>query len=191
MVSLDLSNQTLRKLRESIGLDTCGFLGFTLSLKTGDFTDLICSDLPANERLLEVFRILLTHYAEGKPVPLSGKLVKFKDLPGGYAYEGAFNQRAIEPIADDFGAKPELLLQASKLLGGTQLGLGGDVSIQLPTLKGIPLTYILWKKEEFDASATVLYDESASSYLPTEDLSGVGEIATIRLLQAKKLLEKA
>jgi hypothetical protein len=190
MVRLDLSNQTLGRLRELIGVDAYGFLGFRLSLQTGDFTDLICGDLPVSERVLEVFRILLTHYAEGKPAPLSGKLVKFKDLPGGYAYEGAFNQRAIEPIADGFGANPDLLLQASKLLGGTQLGLGGDVSIQLPTLKGIPLTYILWKKEEFDASATVLYDESVSSYLPTEDLSGVGEIATIRLLQAKQLFAK-
>jgi hypothetical protein len=55
-------------------------------------------------------------------------------------------------------------------------------------LKGIPLTYILWKAEEFGASATVLYDQSASNYLPTEDLAGLGELTTARLIDAQRIM---
>jgi hypothetical protein len=61
----------------------------------------------------------------------------------------------------------------------------GDVSVQIFALKGIPLTYILWKTDEFPATANILYDESANSYLPTEDLAVLGEITTSRLIEAK------
>jgi hypothetical protein len=179
----------LDKLHDLIGLDIYGLLGFSLDLKTGNFTYTQYTGTTVNERTLQIFSIILTHYASGKPRPPTCKLVKFKDLPGGYAYEGAFNQRAIQPIIDAFGTKPDMLVQVAELLGGARISVGGDVCVQIPTLKGIPLTYILWKKDEFDASATVLYDESASSYLPTEDLSSIGEITTSRILETKQLLE--
>jgi hypothetical protein len=57
-------------------------------------------------------------------------------------------------------------------------------------LKGIPLTYILWKANEFAASACVLYDESAGNYLPTEDLAGLDELATSRLIEAEKIMRR-
>jgi Domain of unknown function (DUF3786) len=86
-----------------------------------------------------------------------------------------------------FGEKPDKLTKATKLFGGIQLNLG-DASVKIVALKSIPLTYILWKSEEFGASATILYDESASDYLPTEDLAGLGELTTVRLIEAKKIM---
>ena len=73
------------------------------------------------------------------------------------------------------------------MLGGAELVLG-DASIEIPALKGIPLTYILWGKEDFLASANVLYDSSASNYLPMEDLAILGELSTLRLIEASKNL---
>jgi hypothetical protein len=35
----------------------------------------------------------------------------------------------------------------------------------------------------------ILYDESASNFLPTEDLAVLGELITIRLLQARQLVK--
>ena len=141
-----------------------------------------------SEKHIQIFAALLGHYALANPTPLSCKLVKFKDIPGGYAYEGAFVQRAIQPIAEVFGEKPEELPKAARLLDGVQRNLG-DSSVEINALKGIPLTYILWKADEFPASATILYDESASNYLSTEDLAGLGELTTIRLLEAKRFLK--
>ena len=184
MVKLNFQTQTLLRLRQRISCGAYDFLGFSLDLETGVLTDRLNTSLEVNERGTQIFSILLDHYAAGNPVPLIGRLVKFKDLPGGCAYEGAFVKRAIDPVPAAFGTKPEELLRSAELLGGKHLGIG-DASVEIPVLKGIPLTYILWKAEEFAASATILYDESASNYLPTEDLAVLGEITTARLIQAK------
>ena len=137
---------------------------------------------------IQLLATLLTHYSQAKPTSLTGNLVKYKDLPGGYAYEHAFEKRAINPIAEYFGEKYQLLSQAGKLFGGIQLDYG-DASVEITALKGIPLTYILWKAEEFPASINILYDQSASNYLPTEDLAVLGEITTGRLIEAKNKLQ--
>jgi len=46
----------------------------------------------------------------------------------------------------------------------------------------------LWEKGEFPASANVLFDESASHFLPTEDLAVLAEITTSRLKEAQSSL---
>ena len=70
-------------------------------------------------------------------------------------------------------------------MGGAKKNFG-DASAEIPTLKGISLTCILWGKEEFPASANILYDASARSYLAIEDLAVLGEVTTLRLIQASK-----
>jgi hypothetical protein len=189
VIKLGFQKQSLEKLRRLIGKPYCDFLGFTLDLETGILSDKLNSPSirDTNGRRIQIFTALLDHYALTNPTPLTGTLVKFKDISGGYAYDGAFVQRAIEPIAEVFGEKPDELNKAAKLLGGIQLSLG-DASVEIVALKGIPLTYILWKAEEFGASATVLYDQSASNYLPTEDLAGLGELTTARLIDAQRIM---
>jgi hypothetical protein len=110
-------------------------------------------------------------------------------LPGGNAYEKTFNERAIEPVAKIFGDKPEALVEAAKLLNGVALTYG-DSSVEIPFLKGLIIMFIVWKSGEFPASATVLFDESASHYLPTEDLAVLAELTTIRLEQSYATLGK-
>ncbi len=81
------------------------------------------------------------------------------------------------------------MLNAGKILGGTPLKYG-DCSIRIPVIEGIPIVYILWAETEFPAYTTVLFDQSANSYLPTEDLAVLAELTTIRLIKAKKLETK-
>ena len=57
---------------------------------------------------------------------------------------------------------------------------------EILTLKGIPLTFILYVPDEFGAAANIRYDESAASFLPTEDLAVLGELTTLRLIEAKQ-----
>ena len=194
MIKIDLQTQTLQKLRHLINPqknNSYDFLGYTLDLETGAISDKLSSNPAGNlsDKQIQIIAILLSHYSLANPTPLSGKLVKFKDIQGGYAYEGAFNQRAIQPIAEVFGEDPEELPEAAKLLGGLRLNLG-EFSVELTALKGIPLTYILWAAGEFPASASILYDKSASNYLPTEDLAVLGELTTNRLIEAKQFLKK-
>jgi hypothetical protein len=179
-----LPKQTADKLCEVLGTDRYSFLGFTVDLKTSAVTDNISNEKLSPFLLYSIFT-LLQHYAEAKPSLAAGRLVKFKDLPGGCAYENAFIKRAIEPIAAAFGDDAELLKKAAERLGGVAQKLG-DASIKIEALNNIPLTYILYSSDEFGASANILYDASASNYLPTEDLAVLGEITTLRLIQATK-----
>ncbi|MCW4029876.1 MAG: DUF3786 domain-containing protein [Candidatus Bathyarchaeota archaeon] len=185
MAKLDLSAKTAQKLQVMLGKGDYDFLGFTFNTQTCTLTDNL-GDPQSAELCLKIFPILLRHYAEGNPAALTGKRIKFRDVPGGYAYEGAFVRNAIHPIEEAFGKTPEDLTKAALRLGGATLSLGDD-STEIFALKGIPLTYILYSSDEFGASANILYDESASHYLPTEDLAVLGELTTSRLLAAKRV----
>lgn len=189
MIKLELSTETLQKIRvltKSKG-NFYNFLGFALNIKTGALIDKLgSSDYKIfNEWHTQILTVLLDHYSKATPVPLKNKLVKYKDIPGGYAYEGAFEKRAIQPIAEFFKDKPDEMIKAAELIGGLK-GDIGDASFTVEALKGIQLTYILWGAEEFPASANILYDESASNFLPTEDLAVLGELTTTRLINAKQ-----
>jgi hypothetical protein len=183
VIRLKLDFETLHKLKKLTGKNQYDFLGFTLDLDKSIITDNFGRNL--NEWAIQILTTLLCHYSTANPTIPTGTLVKFKDIPGGYAYEEAFTKRAIEPIAEIFGEKLKESLKAATLLGGTSLAFG-DISFEIQALKGIPLTYILWGKEEFPASANILYDASASSYLPTEDLAVLGELSSLRLIEATK-----
>jgi len=132
----------------------------------------------------QILSVLFSHYVSGKPSPLTSILIKFNRLQGGYAYEKAFNIRAAQPVAKAFGKKPDDLLKAGKMLDGKPLKYG-DCSILIPSMEGIPIVYILWAETEFPAYTTVLFDQSANSYLPTEDLAVLTELTSSRLIKAK------
>ncbi len=158
-------------------------LGYQVNLKTGELHDSF-SESGAPDYEIRVLEILLLHYSTSQTTEKAGKLIKYADLPGGYAYEKAFELRAVKPAADAFGENPTHLIRAAKLLGGNALELG-DAAVEIPALYNVPLVYILWAKNEFPASVTILYDESASHYLPTEDLAVLAELTTSRLLKAQ------
>lgn len=158
--------------------DPLSFLGYVVEIDSGEVYDEIKGVHVDNP---ETLYVLLAHYSKAEPIERTGRLVRFRDLPGGYAYEDAFMRRAVFPLAETFGNYPEMLLGAAKVLNGTRLSYG-DVSVEIPALPKVPLTYVLWKRnEEFELSASVFFDASASNYLPTEDLAVLAELTTLRL----------
>ena len=79
-------------------------------------------------------------------------------------------------------------MEAAKLLNGFEVKYK-DASMEIPALPKIPLTYIIWGgDDEIQASANILFDSSASQYLPTEDLAVLGELTTLRLRDALEKL---
>jgi len=160
------------------------FLAYEVNLESMEIIDGLCND-PLDERRAKVLWILLSHFSRAEPRKKTGRLINFRDLPGGYAYENAFVCRAVQPLSETFGEEPEKLIRAGKALDGNTKSFG-EVSIEIPSLPLIPLVYILWAKGEFPASANVLFDESASHFLPTEDLAVLAEITTKRLQEANR-----
>jgi hypothetical protein len=129
---------------------------------------------------------ILTHYSQAHEFPLTNELIPYDKLPGGYAYFGAFRRFAIDPLLNAFGDKIESLERSSLFLGGKSRSFG-DISFQISVLPLIPITIVLWERtEEFPPRLSILYDTSASSYLPTEDLAHVGELLSDRLIEVKR-----
>lgn len=176
----------LKRLVRS-GCNCIELLGYAVDLGSGNVYDRLKTE-KLSEKDAEVLHVLLAHYAAAEPKERTGELVKFRDLPGGYAYEEAFIRRVIQPVAKIFGETPQALVEAAKLLNGVALTCG-DASVEIPVLE-IPIVYILWGSGEFPASATTLFDESASHYLPTEDLAVLAELTTTRLEQSLRILRR-
>ncbi len=178
------------ELQEKIGKllkveegNSYSFLGYNLNLQTNEIHDFLSANGACPTHDAQLLNIILSHYASANPIPKTGNLVKFKDLPGGYAYEMAFIRRAIQPVARIFGDKPSDLIETAKLLGGVRLE-HGDASVEISALEGIPISYIIWGAGEFSATATILFDASANRFLPTEDLAVLAEFTTSRLEKA-------
>ena len=162
------------------------FLGVSVSLEDG----LVFDEL-RNQPFPEVapsLYCILSGYAEAKLVPETSKLISFRQLSGGHAYYGAFVRRAVQPIERVFGSKPEMLVEAGKLLGGSQIGLG-DYSVKVYSLPLVPVSIVLWaKSHEFPASANMLFDSSIGHYLTTEQVAMIGEFTSLRLRHAYEVL---
>lgn len=110
--------QTL-KGRPGFAGSTLTFLAYSVDLESGSVFDHLRNVHVAKPNVLY---ILLSHYANARFEVNLGKLVKFRDLPGGYAYERAFVNRAIVPITKVFGSDPNVLVQAAKALNGIKVG---------------------------------------------------------------------
>lgn len=155
------------------------FLGYSVRLDSGEIHDEICKAIVGRP---EILYKLLSHYSKAKPVERTGKLARFADLPGGNAYELAFVRKAILPILHRFGKSAEDLVKSAKILNGDELQMG-DVAVEIPALPLVPLMYVVWKGDtELQSSVNLFFDVSASSYLATEDIAVLAELATKRLI---------
>ncbi|MGC7870517.1 DUF3786 domain-containing protein [Desulfosporosinus sp. SYSU MS00001] len=127
-------------------------------------------------------QILILHYlANIAEVEETGKLISFKELPGGSIYIQPFTHRAIDPLIRFFGEKPDKLEEVVSHLGGSANSLG-DVGVTIRAFPRVPVTLILWRgDDEFPASGNILFDSSASLMLPTEDYAVLASAIVFRL----------
>jgi len=163
------------------------FLGLSVSLEDGSVFDELRNQ-PFTAIAPSLYCILCG-YAEANPTSETLNLISFRQLPGGYAYHNAFLRRAVNPIQKTFGSKPERLVEAAKLLGGSKAEYG-DCSVKIYSLPLVSVTIVLWaENREFEASATILFDSSASNYLSTEQIAMLSELTAARLKHANEVLE--
>ena len=130
-------------------------------------------------------RLLLLHYllhADG--AAMASKWIAFRNLPGGLGYAAAFEGRANRRLARAFGAGRSAFEAAARILGGEPLTFG-DASFLFRVLPRLWLAVVLYvADDEFPASANVLFDASASHYLPTEDMAVLGGMLASHLIKA-------
>ncbi len=145
---------------------------------------------PNGEEVSTANQILILHYLEhAEGVPLHHKWISFKELPGGQIYITPFNNRAVRPLVKLFGHDPEGLIRAGLALGGWKENLG-NAGVVVPVFPMLPVAYVIWEgDEEFAASGNILFDQSASDYLPLEDCAVIASAVVFEL--RKKLYQSA
>lgn len=119
----------------------------------------------------------------------SQRWLNFRQLPDGLFYANAFAQHAEKLLANRFGADLGGFIRAAGELGGcipaSPPGAGlapPDAAFQFQAFPRLALIVQLWTgDDEFPGRAQVLFEAHASHYLPTEDISGVGDWLAHRL----------
>jgi len=143
---------------------------------------------PAAPRLVHpAVTIVLLHYlltADGASP--ADRWIAFRELPDGLFYAQAFAGHAEALLAERFGAEQGLAAfhRAAAVLGGTRLDLA-DASYRFQAFPRLAVAVLLWEgDDEFPAQARMLFDAHAGHYLPTEDLSGIGDLLAHRLTRS-------
>jgi hypothetical protein len=113
---------------------------------------------------------LLAYLINTKDLPLTDKLVKAEALPAGQFFFRGLHALPTKKLEEAFGANPELLLKISQKFNAKKREFG-DASITLNVLPRLPLTIVIWRRcEEFEARASILFDQNAASLLPLDAL---------------------
>lgn len=138
--------------------------------------------------------IVVLHYlmaADGSAP--AERWLTFRELPDGLFYAQAFAAHAEALLAQRFGGDAAALGRAARTIGGeplaTPAGAGlapPDAAYRFQAFPRLALAVQLWEgDEEFPGRAQMLFDAHAGRYLPTEDLSGVGDWLAHKLAHAR------
>jgi hypothetical protein len=130
-------------------------------------------------------RILILHYLiAAKGTPNTGKLIGFKQVPGGLFEHASFSREVLTPLLDHFGKEPERLVKAAANLGGSRAGYG-DVAVSIKAFPKLSVVIVLWRgDDEFAPNASMLFDSTVTDYLSTEDMSVLCERIVEKLAQS-------
>ena len=129
-------------------------------------------------------RLLILHYlTQAKGTTTANKMINYKELPEGSNYFPTFYQRAIKPLVDHFGKEPSRLIDAAEKLGGRRMDYG-DVAVTINAFRRVPITFVLWRgDEELPPEGSIIFDNTISDYMPTEDISVLCETIAWKLVK--------
>ena len=113
---------------------------------------------------------ILAYLINAQDTPLADKLVAGNSLPGGQFFFKGQHALPSQKLEEAFGNKPDVLYKASSELNAEKCEFG-DASINLYMLPRLPLTIVIWGcDEEFEARASILFDQTAAFQLPLDAL---------------------
>jgi len=113
---------------------------------------------------------ILAYLINAQDLPLTDKLVGPETLRGGQFFFRGLHSLPTKKLEQAFGNRPEFLHQISAKFDAERCEFG-DASIRLYILPRLPMTIVIWRCcEEFDARASILFDQTAASQLPLDAL---------------------
>lgn len=171
------------------GQFTFSFWSRTVSVSYPAF---VAHEVPSGKALSDMNQAMLLYYfstADG--FPLSNRWISFAELPDGRFYTRAFQSYTGHELGRHFASAPNRFESAAASLGGQPSGLG-NLAYSFQILPRVNLLIVFWLgDEDFPASFQVLFDESASHYLPTDAYAILGSTLTHRLIAASDVSPSA
>jgi hypothetical protein len=123
------------------------------------------------------------HKADGKEV--SGKWISLAELPDGMFYRQAYQGYSGNVLSKEFGNDIEAFERSALTLGGNPETYG-DQSFSFHVLPRLFLLAVYhYGDDEFPPSAQILFDESASHYLPVDICAFLGRMLALNLIKGK------
>jgi hypothetical protein len=143
-------------------------------------------DDPQKSLSFQEYLILLMYLIKALDMPLAGKKINEREIPGGELFFRGPHALFKEPLEEQFGRDPEGFLQAGLNLGGKSTGMG-DASFELMILPRVPVEYILYRAdEEFPAQIIINFDSSIHHHLPLDVIWSMVNLTGWRILWAHK-----
>jgi len=126
---------------------------------------------------------ILAYLINARDLPLADKLVGAETLPDGQFFFRGLHSLPTEKLKNVFGNCPEVLHRVSAQFDAERCEFG-DASIRLYVLPRLPLTIVIWCHcEEFDARASILFDQTAASQLPLDALLAAANLTVEALIK--------
>jgi hypothetical protein len=127
---------------------------------------------------------ILAYLINAQDLPLADKLIGAETLPGGQFFFRGLHSLPTKKLEQAFGNRPEVLHRISARFDAERCEFG-DASIRLYVLPRLPLTVVIWRRcEEFDARASILFDQTAASQLPLDALLAAVNLTVGALVKA-------
>ncbi len=135
-----------------------------------------------DDELSPIIQALLLHYlltADG--TALTGKWVSFADLPDGRMYNAAYQGYSGDEIVKAFGFDLPAFRSACLQAGGKPVEVG-SASFVIQALPNLPMLVTYWLgDEDLPSSCKILFDSSATHYLPIDGCAIAGSMLTKKL----------
>jgi len=134
--------------------------------------------------------LLLYYFSTADSTAETGQWISFADLPGGRFYNQAFQGYTGHELVKAFGPDQPAFECVAAGLDGRPYPLG-DAAFLFHALPRVALLVIFWQGEDsedtidFPPSFQILFDSSASHYLPTDVCAILGSSLTRRLIAAR------
>jgi len=126
---------------------------------------------------------ILAYLINAQDLPLADKLVGAETLRGGQFFFRGLHSLPTEKLEQTFGNRPGVLHRISAPFNAERCEFG-DASIRLYVLPQVPLTIVIWRRcEEFDARASILFDQTAASQLPLDALLAAANLTVEALVK--------
>lgn len=138
------------------------------------------SELPDFQQTL-----LLYYFQTADGFPLAGKWVSFADLPGGRMYNQAFQGYSGQALVKAFGLDLAAFQAAAQAVSGEPIAVS-ETALRFQALPNLPLVLTYWLgDEDFPSNCQVLFDASATHYLPIDGCAILGSQLTQKILKKR------